>query len=347
MMKAVIFDRFGDAGVLHYTGIPRPEPGPGQVRVRLHAASLNHLDLFIRSGARETNVPMPHILGCDGAGIVDETGEDVTAFHPGDRVAISPGMSCGTCSSCTNSRETFCPSYHVLGTRENGTYAEYVCVPEGNLLFLTEKLSLIEGAAVPLVFLTAWHMLVTRAEIKSGETVLVHGAGSGVGSAAIQIAKLHGARVITTAGSDEKLEKAKALGADEAINYNAKDFAKEVRTLTGNRGVDVIFEHTGGEVFAKSVTVLGRGGRLVTCGSTTDSMANVDVRYIYSRQQSVLGSWMGWKHELEHVMKLFDAPNGRKLNPVIDSVFPLAKAADAHRRMESRKNFGKIVLEIP
>jgi NADPH:quinone reductase-like Zn-dependent oxidoreductase len=346
MMKAVIFDRFGDAGVLHYAGVPRPQPGPGQVRVRLHAAALNHLDIFIRSGERERNIPLPHIPGCDGAGIVDETGDGLTQFRPGDRVAISPGISCGTCSSCAASRETFCASYHVIGTRENGTYAEYVCVPEANLVRLTEKLSFIEGAAVPLVFLTAWHMLVTRAEVKSGETVLVHGAGSGVGSAAIQIAKLHGAYVITTAGTDDKLAKAKALGADEAINYKTKDFVDEVRTLTGKRGADVVFEHTGGEVFAKSITALGKGGRLVTCGSTTDYMANVDIRYVYSRQQTLMGSWMGWKPELEHVMKLFDAPNGRRLNPVIDSVFPLAKAADAHRRMESRQNFGKIVLEI-
>jgi NADPH:quinone reductase-like Zn-dependent oxidoreductase len=346
MMKAVIFDRFGDAGVLHYAGVPRPQPGPGQVRVRLHAAALNHLDLFIRSGERERNIPLPHIPGCDGSGIVDETGDGVTHFRPGDRVSISPGISCGTCSACTGNRETFCRSYHVLGTRENGTYAEYVCVPQANLVRLSDRLSFLEGAAVPLVFLTAWHMLVTRAEIRAAETVLVHGAGSGVGSAAIQIAKLHGAFVITTAGTDEKLAKAKALGADEAINYNTMNFVDEVRTLTGKRGVDVIFEHTGGEVFAKSVTVLGRGGRLVTCGSTTDFMSNVDVRYIYSRQQTLMGSWMGWKHELEHVMKLFDGPDGRKLKAVIDSVFPLAKAADAHRRMESRQNFGKIVLEI-
>lgn len=347
MMKAVIFDRFGDAGVLRYAGVPRPSPGPGQVRLKLHAASLNHLDLFIRGGERERDIPLPHIPGCDGSGIVDECGEGVTLFIPGDRVVISPGLSCGTCSACADERETFCPSYRVIGVRDPGTYAEFVCVPERNLVRLTGRLTFIEGAAVPLVFLTAWHMLVTRADLKAGETVLVHGAGSGVGSAAIQIAKLHGAFVVATAGSDDKLAKARALGADEGINYRAKDFAAEVRTLTGRRGVDVVFEHTGGETFARSVTVLGKGGRLVTCGSTSDYMASVDVRYVYSRQQTLMGSWMGWKPELEHVMKLFDAPNGRRLNPVIDSVFPLAKAADAHRRMESRQNFGKIVLEIP
>ncbi len=345
-MKAVLFDTFGGPEVLRFDAAPDPVPKPGEVRVRLKAASLNHLDLFLRGGEREKNIPLPHIPGCDGAGLVDAIGGGVTSFLPGDRVYISPGMSCGTCDACTNSRETFCPAYHVLGTRENGTYAQYVCVPERNLGFLTDKLTFNEGAAVPLVFLTAWHMLVTRAEVKAGETVLVHGAGSGVGSAAIQIAKLHGARVIATAGSDEKLAKAKAIGADETVNYRTRDFAADVRVLTGKRGADVVFEHTGGEVLAKSLTVLGRGGRLVTCGSTTDYMASVDVRYIYSRQQSVLGSWMGWRHELDHVMKLFDAPNGRKLNPVVDSVFPLERAADAHRHMEARKNFGKIVLEI-
>ncbi len=221
-MKAVLFHTFGGPEVLRHETAADPVPKPGQVRVRLKAAALNHLDLFLRSGEREKNIPLPHIPGCDGAGIVDEIGGGVTSFIPGDRVYISPGMSCGTCDACTNNRETFCPSYHVLGTRENGTYAEYVCVPEGNLGFLTEKLSFNEGAAVPLVFLTAWHMLVNRAEVRAGETVLVHGAGSGVGSAAIQIAKLHGARVITTAGTDEKLDKAKALGADETINYLSK-----------------------------------------------------------------------------------------------------------------------------
>ncbi len=346
-MNAVLFHEFGGPEVLRYETAPDPEPKAGEVRVRLKAAALNHLDLFLRGGEREKNITLPHIPGCDGAGTVDSVGDGVTSFVPGDRVFISPGMSCGTCSACTGNRETFCPSYHVLGTRENGTYAEYVCVPASNLGFLPEKLSFNEGAAVPLVFLTAWHMLVTRAEVQAGETVLVQGAGSGVGSAAIQIAALHGARVIATAGSDEKLAKARILGAEGVINYRSQDFVKEVRTFTGKKGVDVIFEHTGGEVFAKSLTALGRGGRLVTCGSTTDYMANVDVRYIYSRQQSILGSWMGWRHELDHLMKLFDAPDGRKLNPVVDAVFHLKDAADAHRRMADRKNFGKIVLEIP
>jgi NADPH:quinone reductase-like Zn-dependent oxidoreductase len=346
-MNAVLFDEFGGPEVLRYRAVPDPEPKRGEVRVRLRAASLNHLDLFLRGGEREKNIPLPHIPGCDGAGIVDRTGEGVTSFREGDRVFISPGISCGACASCTGNRETFCPAYHVLGTRENGTYAEYVCLPASNLGLLPERLSFTEGASVPLVFLTAWHMLVTRAELRPGETVLVQGAGSGIGSAAIQIALLHGARVIATAGSDEKLAKARALGAEEAVNYRTQDFVAEVRSLTGKQGVDVVFEHTGGEVFAKSIVALGRGGRLVTCGSTTDYIASVDVRYIYSRQQSILGSWMGWRHELDHLMKLFDAPNGRRLNPVVDSVFPLENAADAHRRMESRKNFGKIVLEIP
>jgi len=345
-MKAVLFHEFGGPEALRFETAPDPLPKPGEVRVRLKAASLNHLDLFLRGGEREKNIPLPHIPGCDGAGIVDMVADGVTSFAPGDRVFISPGISCGTCPSCTGNRETFCPTYHVLGTRENGTYAEYVCLPASNLGFLTENLSFTEGAAVPLVFLTAWHMLVTRAEVRAGETVLVQGAGSGIGSAAIQIALLHGARVIATAGSDGKLAKAKALGADEVVNYRTADFVAAVRALTGKQGADVIFEHTGGEVFSKSIVALGRGGRLVTCGSTTDYMASVDVRYIYSRQQSILGSWMGWRHELDHVMKLFAAPDGRKLRPVIDSVFPLEEAAAAHRRMEGRENFGKIVLEI-
>ena len=232
------------------------------------------------------------------------------------------------------------------GNERGRYYAEFVKLPAANVVPIPDGLSFAEAAAVPIVFLTAWHMLVTLARVQPGETVLVHGAGSGVGSAAIQVAKNAGARVIATAGSSEKLSKAKELGADETINYNEQDFAVEVRRLTEKRGVDIVFEHVGGEVFAKSIPIIAKGGRLVTCGATTEFVAGVDIRYLYSRQQTIYGSWMGWKPELIEVMKFFDKKSPNRFRPVIDTIIPLAQAADAHRRMEERQHFGKIVLEI-
>ena len=344
-MNAIRFHSFGDASVLKFEDAPPPSIRPNEVLVNLKAAALNHLDIFLRQGSREKNIPLPHIPGCDGSGVIAEIGNEVRNVKAGDNVLILPGISCGHCDACKRGEETFCRSYHVLGTLEDGTYAEFVAIPAGNVFPVPSGLSFEEAAAMPLVFLTAWHMLVTRAGIMEGETVLVHGAGSGVGSAAIQIAKLKGARVITTAGSPEKLEKAKSLGADETINYRDKDFMDEVRRMTDKRGVDVVFEHVGGEIFSKSILVLGKGGRLVTCGSTTDYLTNIDIRYIYSRQQTILGSWMGWKKELAEILKYFGGPSPR-LKPVVDSVFPLAHAREAQERIEDRKNFGKVVLKI-
>ncbi|HUL43905.1 MAG TPA: zinc-binding dehydrogenase [Bacteroidota bacterium] len=346
-MNAVRFHAFGGPEVLQYEEAPDPKPGPNDVLLELKAAALNHLDIWVRSGAREKNIPLPHIPGSDGAGIILGTGSEVKTYKPGDRVLISPGLSCGHCAACLQGRDNLCREYRVLGTKENGTYAERISLPAVNVLPIPDGLDFPDAAAVPLVFLTAWHMLVTLARITAGETVLVHGAGSGVGSAAIQIAKILGARVITTAGSPEKLSKAKLRGADELIDYREKDFAEEVRRLTEKRGVDVVFEHVGGKVFEKSVTVLAKGGRLVTCGATSEFMASLDIRYVYSRHQTLFGSWMGGKAELIQVLKFFDGgPTSRKLHPVIDSVHPLSKAAEAHQRMEERKNFGKIVLTM-
>ncbi|MBI1803304.1 MAG: zinc-binding dehydrogenase [Ignavibacteriae bacterium] len=348
-MKAIRFHEFGDAHILRYEEAPTPTIGPNDVLLQLKAAALNHLDVFARSGAREKNIPLPHIPGSDGSGVIAEVGSTVELVRRGDKVLISPGISCGNCPECLSKRDNLCRSYRVLGTKEDGTYAEYVRLPSANVVPIPEGLTFEEAAAIPLVFLTAWHMLVTLAKVHPGEIVLVHGAGSGVGSAGIQIAKLFGARVITTAGSNDKLVKAKALGADELINYQENDFAEEVKRITGKRGVDIVFEHIGGEVFRKSLTVVAKGGRLVTCGSTTDFNTNIDLRYIYSRHQTIYGSWMGSKNEMFDVMKFFSAEGDvarRRLRPVIDSVFPLAQAANAQLWMEERRNFGKIVLKI-
>ena len=342
-MKAVRFYTFGGVDVLRYEDAPEPTIGPNDVLVQLKAAALNHLDIWVRSGARERNIPLPHIPGTDGAGIIAKVGTAVDSIKVGDRVLISPGLSCGHCQMCLGGKDNLCREYRVLGVKEDGTYAEFVRLPAINVLPIPDGMNFNEAAAVPVVFLTAWHMLVTLAKVQPGETVLVHGAGSGVGSAAIQIAKLLRTRVITTAGSEEKLSKAKALGADELINYREKDFVEEVKRLTDKRGVDIVFEHIGGEVFEKSITVLTKGGRQVTCGATTEYIAKLDIRYVYSRHQTIYGSWMGSKQELIEVLKFF--PSG-KLKPVIDSVFPLAQVADAQRKMEERKNFGKIVLTM-
>ncbi len=341
-MKAIRFHEYGDVDVLRYEDAPTPTIGPTEVLINLKAAALNHLDLWVRSGARERNIPLPHIGGSDGAGIIAEVGNTVTNVKVGDRVVISPGLGCGSCAMCLDGKDNLCSSYHVLGTKEDGTYAEYVKVPANNVVLLPSSIGFEEAAAASLVFLTAWHMLVTLAKVRLGETVLVHGAGSGVGSAAIQIAKLFGAHVITTAGTNEKLAKAKQLGADELINYKEKDFVEEVRRITEKRGVDIVFEHIGGEVFEKSILIIRKGGRLVTCGATGEFVGKLDLRYLYSRHITLLGSFMGTKTELMEVMKFL----GTKLHPVIDSVYPLAEAKEAQRRMEDRKNFGKIVLTI-
>lgn len=342
-MNAVQFHQFGEAGVLQYEEVPRPSLVADRVIVRLHAAALNHLDVFLRSGEREKNIPLPHIPGADGAGVVDEVGEQVTEFRQGDRVVISPGIGCGECEFCTGGTENLCKTYHVLGTPENGTYCEYISLHPRNLVRLPDSISFSDAAAFALVALTAWQMLGTRAKLKAGETVLVQSAGSGVGSMGIQIAKLFGASVIATAGSDAKLEMARLLGADETVNYRELNVIDAVKRITAKQGVDVVFESTGGEIFEKSIPILAKGGRLVTCGSTINFRPTLDLRYVFSRQLSVLGSYMGTRQELILALQALEAG---KVRPVIDSILPLAQAADAHRRIESRQNIGKVVLSI-
>ena len=341
-MKAVRFHEHGGPEVLRYEDAPAPEIGPGEALVRVRACALNHLDLWARRGLPRVTIPMPHISGSDVAGeVVDVVDSDVGL---GRRVMLQPGVSCGRCAACVSGKDNTCLRYEVLGYLNHpGGYAEFVKVPVQNLIPIPDHIDFVHAAAFPLTFLTAWHMLVTCARLKRGEDVLVLAAGSGVGQAAIQIAALRGARVFATAGTDEKLERARALGATEVIHHHRQDIAEEIRRLTNRRGVDVVIEHVGEATWAKSVRSLARGGRLVTCGATTGSNGALDLQALFAKQLTIQGSYMGTKRELMRVARfLFSG----QLAPVIDRTFPLADAAAAQARMDASGQFGKIVLEV-
>ena len=341
-MKAVRFHEHGGPEVLRYEDAPEPELFPGDVLVRVRACALNHLDVWERRGLEGVTIPMPHISGSDVAGeVVASTARDVTL---GRRVMLQPGVSCGRCVECLSGRDNQCRSYETLGYRHHpGGYAEYVKVPVENLVAIPDSIDFVRAAAFPLTFLTAWHMLITRAQLKRGEDVLVLAAGSGVGQAAVQIAVLHGAHVIATAGSDDKLERARALGAHQVIHHHKQDIAAEVMRLTNRRGVDVAVEHVGVATWASSIRSLARAGRLVTCGATTGPQVGLNLRPLFAKQLSVIGSYVGTKGELLHVARFFFSG---ELSPVVDRTFPLAEAADAQRRLEASEHFGKIVLEV-
>jgi NADPH:quinone reductase-like Zn-dependent oxidoreductase len=340
-VKATIFKQHGGPEVLEYTDVPDPSIRANEVLVEVRACALNHLDIFVRNGMPGIEIPLPHILGSDIAGVVREVGELVTWAKPGDEVMVQPGVSCGHCAACLSGQDNLCREYDMLGYRRDGGYAELVAVPGANLVAKPPELSWAEAAALPLVTVTAWHMLVTRAVVQPGEDVLVHAAGSGVGSIAIQIAKLRGARVITTASTDDKLAKARELGADETINYSRDDWPKEVRRLTERRGVDVVVEHTGAATWPGSIAALKNNGRLVTCGATSGFDARTDLRQVFYRHLTLLGSFMGSKAELLEAMKF--VTQGR-IRAVVDRVLPLSEARQAHELMENRGQFGKIVL---
>jgi NADPH:quinone reductase-like Zn-dependent oxidoreductase len=342
-MKAIVIPKHGGPEVLQPAEIPDPKPGPNDVVVRVRACALNHLDLWVRRGLNGVTFPLPLVPGSDIAGEVAAVGALAQRVHTGEKVVLAPGVSCGQCSACAGGRDNECRKYTLFGYGRNGGYAEYVAAPEVNVLPMPPGLSFEESAAVPLVFLTAWHMLVTRARLLPSEEALILGAGSGVGSAAIQIAKLMGARVIATAGSRAKLDKARELGADEVIDHAQQKISEEVRRLTNKRGVDVVFEHVGTATWEQSILSMATGGRLVTCGATSGFAAQIDLRYLFARQLSVLGSYMGSRAELYAVLKLVGE---KRLRPVIDRVFPLAEAVQAHRRLEQREQFGKVVLTV-
>ena len=342
-MKAVRFHRHGGTEVLQYEDAPDPERKGDEVLVRVKACALNRLDIWERIGPPLVKVNLPHISGSDVAGFVEEAPSSEGEIQKGMEVILNPGMGCGRCEECLNGRDNRCRKYAILGEQVDGGYAELVKVPARNVIPKPERMDFPQAASVPLVFLTAYHMLVTKASLKAGETVLVLGAGSGVGSAAIQVAKTYGANVIATAGTEAKLRKAIELGADSVINHNTQDVVQETKKYTAGRGADVIIEHPGKATWDKSIRSAARGGRIAICGATTGYEAMTDLRYIYSKEVSIFGSFMGGSGELFRVLELFKQ---RRLRPVVDMCYPLARAADAQTRMEKGEQFGKIVLTV-
>ena len=340
-MKAVVFNEHGGPEVLRFTDVPDPSIKANEVLIEVRACALNHLDVWVRGGLPGIKIPLPHILGNDVGGVVREVGGLVTWVKPGDEVMLQPGVSCGHCDKCLSGRDNMCDEYDILGYRRDGGYAELIAAPGINVIPKPKSLSWEEAAALPLVTLTAWHMLVTRANVQPGEDVLVHAAGSGVGSMGIQVAKLRGARVIATASSDEKLAKARELDADATINYTREDWPKEVKRLTNGRGVDVVFEHTGEATWPGSIVSLKKGGRLVTCGATSGYDARTDLRQVFYRHLTILGSMMGSKAELLEAMRFI---RSGQIRAVVDRSLPLAEARKAHELMEDRAQFGKLVL---
>lgn len=346
-MKAVLLHEFGGIENLKYSDFQTPEITPNQVLVKINAVALNHLDLFVRKGIPGLKLEMPHILGSDIAGEIVEIGAEVTIpfIQDNQRVIIDPGIYCGICEFCVQGEHSLCKTYGILGEHKRGGYAEYIAIPAENTIPIpdTSSLELVQAAAVPLTFMTAYHMLVTRAKLSVGEDVLITGIGGGVALAALQIAKLIGARTFVTSSSDEKLEEARKLGADFTINYQENpDYHKEIYTLTKKRGIDVVVDSAGQATWDKNMRALRKGGRLVTCGATTGPFAKTNINLLFWKQLDLLGSTMASRQELNNVLKLVW---NNQLKPIIHQVLPLSEAQKAHKILEEGKQFGKIVLQ--
>ena len=340
-MKAVLFNDHGDRDVIEYGEIPDTEPGPAEVRVAVRAGALNHLDVWTRRGLPGLNLAMPHIPGSDAAGVVESVGERVSRFSPGDRVAVSAGIHCGECEFCRDGDPTRCVDFHLLGEHTRGVHAEVATVPEQALVPVPEGVDWETAAAAPLVFQTAWRMLVTRADLRPGESVLVLGASGGVGHAAVQIAAHLGAEVYATASTDEKLDYAREVGADHTINYEDVSVVDAIREHTNKRGVDVVVDHIGAATWRDSLASLARGGRLVTCGATTGPHPETDINRIFWNQLEVIGSTMGTPGEVDDVLELvWDGT----FEPRIRARLPMSEASEGHRLLEEREGFGKVVL---
>lgn len=342
-MRAVYYEEHGGPDVLEIGDFDDPVCARGQVVIDVKSVSLNHIDLFLRRGLPGLRKPLPHIPGCDAAGVVSEVGEDVTTVAVGDRVLMNPSVSCGQCEFCARGDASLCTTYKLIGETTQGTCCEKIAVPAINAIPIPDSLSFDDAASIPLVFLTAWRMMIKRGRLRAGESILILGASAGVGIAAIQIAKVAGARVLAAASTDEKLELCRALGADVLINYAKEDFVKRVRNATAKRGVDVVIDYVGKETWVKSLKSLASGGRLLTCGATTGYDPQTDLRHVFYRQLEIIGSTMGSRNDLMAPLNLI--LEGR-MRTVVGAVFDLEETAEAHRVMEERRALGKIVIKV-
>ena len=338
-MEALFFEKHGGTDVLQYGERPTTEPGPGEVRVAIRAAAMNHLDIFVRDGIPD--VPLPQIPGADGAGVIDKLGEGVEGWKPGDPVLIQPGLFCNACEFCRGGEQSLCVTFRILGEHAAGTFAEFVVVPARNVFAIPSGLTFEEAAAFPLVYQTAWRMIVTRGAVRPGQTVLIHGAGGGAGGAALEIALLCGARVFATTHGEEKLRRIREAGAEWVFDYQTGDVGRAVRAQTQKRGVDVVIDSVGEKTWMSSLQAVCKGGRIVTPGATTGPNPKEEIRLIFWKQISILGSTMANDREFRALLSTVAAG---KLRPRIDRVFPLSQAAEAYRRLEKGEQFGKIVL---
>ncbi len=342
-MKAAVITEHGELDKVDPAEIAKPKPDRGEVLIQVKSAALNHLDIWVRRGRRGVTLSMPHILGSDAAGGISEVGAGVDGFAAGDEVIINPGLSCGKCEHCRRGEQSECVSFGIVGMNRPGTFAEYVTVPATNIYPKPSHLNFDEAAALPLVYVTAWRMLMTKAGLKPGQTVLIHGIGGGVALAALQFAKLAGAVAIVTSSSDEKLRRAEQIGADHIINYKVRDVATTVKDITAGRGVDIVVDTVGAATWPVDFSVVRRGGKIVLCGVTSGPKAETNLQALYWNQVTIMGSTMGSDDDFRAMLSAVFAA---KLKPIIDSVFPLGKIRDAMARMEQGTQFGKIVLKI-
>ena len=345
-MKTIAFSEQGEIDVLQYQEVAGPTLGPDEILVKVKACAVNYLDIHARRDRPEIKRKLektgaPHILGSDIAGEIAEISGEHPELAIGDRVLLAPCIPCSVCSDCINGYENLCGTQQLLGFQTDGGYAEFVKAPAKNAIRIADTLSFAEASALPIAYLTAWHMLITRAQLRAGDEVLILGTGGSVGSAGLQIAKLVGARIFATASTDEKLARAKQFGADVTINYTDIDFSEVILEETDGRGVDVVLEHVGAATWEQSISSLAKNGRLVSCGVTTGNIGEINIRKMYQKQLTIMGSALGTPTELRTLVRLAEQ---RRLIPIIDRTLPLEQAAKAHQLLESRKNFGKVCL---